>query len=233
MNGRQALYDELCGVLTNYEGNGSDEGAVASDLYSMLVKIQIHWEDVITSNEEAARGATADYGDDPIITELEKARAKMLDAVNGRIDGLITRIENGEPIDHDSSVAETVYPLSISPALFKGTKPTAVFFGGEKAPVKTWLNVYALILRRCAEDQDKRDALKYLCNKISGRKRLILSDKPDGMNRPVEVTDGVFAEGFFDTEWLIRILTTELLDTVRYDYSGISVSVTAAKKRQY
>jgi hypothetical protein len=93
--------------------------------------------------------------------------------------------------------------------------------------------VYALILRRCAEDQDKRDALKYLCNKISGRKRLILSDKPDGMNRPVEVEDGVFAEGFFDTEWLIRILTTELLDTVRYDYSGISVSVTAAKKRQY
>ena len=119
------------------------------------------------------------------------------------------------------------------PALFKGTKPTAVFYGEEKVPVKTWFNVYSLILRRCAEDQEKRDALLYLCNKISGRKRVILSDTPDGMNRPVEVTDGVFAEGFFDTEWLVRILTTELLDNVRYDYSGISVSVMESKKRRY
>ena len=89
-----------------------------------------------------------------------------------------------------------------------------MFYGEEKVSVKTWFNVYSLILQRCAEDQEKRNAFVYLCNKIAGRKRVILSDKPDGMNRPVEVADGVFAEGFFDTEWLVRILTTELLDNV-------------------
>ena len=170
---------------------------------------------------------------DIVLAELEIARGKMLDMVNSRFDGLISRIESGEPLDDDSSADEMVYPLSITPALFKGTKPIAVFYGEEMVSVKTWFDVYTLILRRCAEDQEKRDALIYLCNKIMGRKRVILSDKPDGMNRPVEVTDGVFAEGFFDTEWLVRILTTQLLDNVRYDYSGISVSVTASKKRRY
>ena len=118
---------------------------------------------------------------DIILAELENVREKMLGAVNSRIDDLIMKIESGEPLDDDSSAAETVYPLSITPALFKGTKPDAVFFGEEKVPVKTWFNVYTVILRRCAEDYEKRDALRYLCNKILGRKRVILSDKPDGI----------------------------------------------------
>ena len=170
---------------------------------------------------------------DIVLAELENVREKMLDVVNNRIDDLINRIESGEPFDGDDTPVETVFPLSAAPSYFKGTKPTAVFFGDEKTAVKTWFNVYTLILQRCAEDQKKREAFLYLCNKIMGRKRVILSDKPDGMNRPAEVTEGVYAEGFFDTEWLIRILTTQLLDNVRYDYSDISVSVTTLKKRRY
>ena len=53
MNERRAIYDELSRVLTDYEGNGSDEGATASDLYDMLVKIQNDWEDVITAAAES------------------------------------------------------------------------------------------------------------------------------------------------------------------------------------
>jgi len=171
---------------------------------------------------------------DDILSELEVARKKMLDAVNSKIDALIMRIRNGEPLDDDLTPAETVCPLSASPYLFKGTKPTAVYFGGERAEVRTWFKIYSLILQRCAAEQDKQDALRHLCNKIHGRSRVILSDKPDGMNKPVEVAEGIYAEGFFDTEWLIRILTTQLLDAVGYDYSGISVSVVANKRyRRY
>ena len=170
---------------------------------------------------------------DIILAELESVREKMLDVVNNRINDLITRIKSGESLEDDISPVETVYPLSAAPSLFKNTKPTAVYFGEEVVPVKTWFNVYTLILRRCAEDQERREAFLYLCNKILGRKRVILSDKPDGMNRPAEVTEGVYAEGFFDTEWLIRILTTQLLDNVGYDYSDISVSFTESKKRRY
>ena len=174
------------------------------------------------------------------LSELEKARGQITDIFNtaiSKINDLIIRIENGEPIDEETSAdIETLYPLSVSPSLFKGTKPTAIFFGDEKAPVKTWRNVYTFILQRCAGIPEKREMLISLCNKISGRTRVILSDKPDGMDFPIKITDGVFVEGDFDTEWLIRILTTEILDVVRYDYSGISVSVVKNKRkgcRQY
>lgn len=49
MNERQTIYDELCKVLADYEGAGSEEGASAEDLYNMLVKIQSRWEDVIAA----------------------------------------------------------------------------------------------------------------------------------------------------------------------------------------
>ncbi len=51
MNAKQVIYDELCRVLTDYEGNGSDERATADDLYCMLVKIQNNWETVITAQD--------------------------------------------------------------------------------------------------------------------------------------------------------------------------------------
>ena len=168
---------------------------------------------------------------DIALSALEDVRAQLLDMVNGKIDALIARIENGEPIaDGGSSVAEVVYPLNIDPVFFKGTKPTAVYFGDKKLSVKTWREVYSMILQRCAVNLEKRDLLMSLRNKISGRKRIILSDEPNGMSRPVEITNGVFVESFFDTEWLVRILTTEILDAVRYDYSGISVSVVKSKR---
>jgi hypothetical protein len=48
-NDRSAIYDEICRVLTDYEGNGSEEGASAKDLYHMLVEVANRWEDTITS----------------------------------------------------------------------------------------------------------------------------------------------------------------------------------------
>jgi hypothetical protein len=167
---------------------------------------------------------------DVALSAFEEVRAQLLGIVNDRIDTLIVRIENGEAVDEGGlSAAETVYPLSIDPAFFKGTKPTAVYFGDEKAPVKSWRKAYTLILQRCAGIPEKRDRIMSLRNKISGRKRVILSDKPDGMNCPIEIADGVFIGGFFDTEWLVRIMTTEIFDIIRYDYSGISVSVVKRK----
>ena len=42
---KQELYDELSTTLTNYENHTANE----TDLYEMLVKIQNHWETVITA----------------------------------------------------------------------------------------------------------------------------------------------------------------------------------------
>ena len=50
---KQAIYDELCKVLTIYE---SDDDLTAADcmeiLYEMLVKIQDNWETIITADEK-------------------------------------------------------------------------------------------------------------------------------------------------------------------------------------
>jgi len=50
----------MCRVLTDYEGNGSDEGATAADLYDILVKIQNRWEYLVTSST-GTRGILADW----------------------------------------------------------------------------------------------------------------------------------------------------------------------------
>jgi len=166
-----------------------------------------------------------------ILLKLEEGREQLLTFVNTSIDALIDNVKNGESIvDGQSVITDTVYPLGITPALFKGTKPTAIFFGKEKVEVKTWRKVYTLILQRCAAVPEKRDALMYLRGKISGRDRFFLSDKPDGMNVPIKIAEELYAEGYFDTEWLLKVLTADFLDVVRYDYSNISVSVVAGKR---
>lgn len=50
MNERQKIYDEMCGLLTDYE-RGSDM-VTEYELYDMLVKIQNNWETVITKQED-------------------------------------------------------------------------------------------------------------------------------------------------------------------------------------
>ena len=172
---------------------------------------------------------------DIALLRLEEARVQLLAIVNTSIDSLIDRINNGEPLtdsDGGSSAAETVYPLSTTPALFKGTKPTAVYFGEEKVEVKTWRKAYTLILQRCADIPEKRDKLMSLRGRISGRSRFFLSGKPDGMDTPIKIAEGLYVESYFDTEFLLRILTTEFLDIVRFNYSDISVSVVDGKRRR-
>ncbi|MDR2088524.1 MAG: hypothetical protein LBP73_04120 [Clostridiales Family XIII bacterium] len=169
---------------------------------------------------------------DAILLELEETRELLLVKINARVDALIEGVKSGEPLDESSPAVETVWPLGIKPGLFKGTRPVAVHFGDERVEVKKWRAVYALILRRCAEEPEMREALMSLRNKISGRTRTILSDKPDGMDCPIEIAEGIFVEGYFDTEWLIKTLTVEILGAIGYDCGDISIAVVPGKKRR-
>ena len=72
MNENRLLYDEMCRVLTDYEGNGSEEKTSADDLYDMLVKIQNRWEYLITSST-GTRGILADWlaGSGPFMCKVK------------------------------------------------------------------------------------------------------------------------------------------------------------------
>jgi len=155
------------------------------------------------------------------LRDIESLRSQLHDVVDKKIDDLKQTLISGKTEDRE-------YPLSAPPSLFKGTKPTAVIFAGARVEVKTWREAYTGILRRCYAS--KPEALMYLRNRVSGRKRTILSDKPDGMNAPIKLADDLFAEAYFDTEWLVRILTIEILGAAGYDYSGISVLVKNGKR---
>jgi len=165
------------------------------------------------------------------LLELKNLRENLLSIVNTSIDSLIARLESGEDIEIGTSSIVT-YPLNVTPALFKGMKPIAILFGEERVAVKNWRTVCTEILQRCIADPDRHADLLYLRNKIAGRVRVMLSDKPDGMNRPLKLTDELYMETFYDTEWLIRILTKELLDNARFDYSDISIEVMPGRGRR-
>jgi len=156
--------------------------------------------DCMEKNNECGAGIEKNA----VMHKLENARTKMLTIVNNSIDLLINEVKNGESfINDDSFAAETIYPLGINPAMFKGTKPTAVYFGNEKYEVKTWREAFALILQRCADSPKHRDGLMHLRNKIMGRSRTFLSDKPEGMDSPVEIAEGIYVEVYLDTTCLI------------------------------
>jgi hypothetical protein len=118
---------------------------------------------------------------------------------------------------------ERTYPLSAQPYIFVGRKPAAVLFGDERVEVKSWREVYAVIIGRCNQDPACHDMLLYLRNKAAGKVRAFLSDKPDGMTRPVKIDDGLYGEVHYGSQTLIYILTVRILDPVHFDYSNIYI----------
>lgn len=157
-----------------------------------------------------------------VLQEIEELRVELIGKVNANMDALIQRIQGvGED---DGAVSEYEYPLGAASSLLKGTKPTAVIFGGERVEATTWKKVYTEILRRCSADEKTHDMLMDLRGKIGGRKRMVLSDQPGGMNKPVLISEGLYAESFFDTEWTLRMLV-QILDAVHFDYSVITIAV--------
>ena len=157
------------------------------------------------------------------LIEIEKFRTMMIAHVNNSADELIHAVLNDD--DSFRIQRELEYPLDTMPAIFKGKKPAAVIFNGERVAVKTWHNIFVEILMRCNADDKAHATLMELRNRIAGRKRIIVSDKSDNMVRPFALSDGLYVEAYFDTEWLFRILTKHILDVVGYDYSGITVAV--------
>ena len=156
-----------------------------------------------------------------ILAEIEIQRVRLHDLIDIKCNKLKEAVSSGIPVNEAEMECE--YPLYTPPHLFKGSKPIAVLFDGERVELTSWRKVYAEILRRC--NAEKHDVLMELRNKVSGRERVILSDKSDGMNVPVKLSDDLFAEAYFDTEWLIRTLTIRILGAVGFDYSHISIIV--------
>ena len=109
--------------------------------------------------------------------------------------------------------------------MFINRKPTAVLFGEERVEVKTWTQVYATILKRCNSDPKHHEMLMYLRNKVSGKCRFFLSDKPDDMVRPVKIDEDMYGETHYGSATLMHILLNRVLSPTGFNLSNVRVVI--------
>lgn len=167
-----------------------------------------------------------------MLYELQTIRAQLIQEIDASFEQLIQRLKD-EQEQHSNAINtstnesyESIYPLSAGPTIFKGKKPTGVIFAdGRRADVPTWRKVVEEILHHCNSDQERHTALLNLRGRVSGRERVLLDKSKGNMRSPLRIDNKLYMETHYDTETLLRILMTRILDAVGYDYSGISVSI--------
>ena len=161
-----------------------------------------------------------------VMQEIQNARGEIMLKVDTAFTELIRRLENNANTFERRQPGnyETIYPITVNPAVFKGKKPTAVTIGGERIDVRTWKMVVEAMMRHCNEDPEKHVALMNLRGKISGRERVLLAKDGDMMRSPMKIDENLYIETHYDTETLLRTLMTRILDAVGYDYSNILVA---------
>ena len=163
------------------------------------------------------------------IQMLQNLRNELIQSINLQIDEIILQLRNEEePVARREEIHrfESWYPLTSATGIFKGKKPIGVKFeDGTRVDVPTWKQVVCVILQRCVKNPFYDQRLTEIRGRVAGRNRVLLDNQPDKMRSPVEIKKELWVETHYDTESLLRILTTRILAAIDYDYSGISIAV--------
>ena len=115
-----------------------------------------------------------------------------------------------------------LHALNWKPSEFKGTKVMSVILpDGREIKTKTWRSAVEVILKDCAADPMMHEGLLYLCGRVNGNFRPLLSSRKSEMDVPIEIEDGLYFEGKLDTEQLLRVLVEKVLEPVGYDCSAV------------
>ena len=118
---------------------------------------------------------------------------------------------------------EFIVSLEANSYVFVGQKPVAVLFDKERVDVKSWREVFSVILKRCNELPENHEMLMYMREKASGKVRKFLSASPDSMTRPLQVDDSLYAETHYGSSTLMHILLNRILVYVKFDCSDIYI----------
>ncbi len=168
-----------------------------------------------------------------LMQELSALRAalqelcQMTDRIMEQCSAENVAVEEEEGSDLDlADRYESIYPLCMEPGFFKGKTAVAVIFpDGVRVETPTWKKLAEVILKRCNDDAGKHNALMELRNRIQGRSRKLLGSGNAGMRSPIKIDRGLYMETHYDTESLLRIMKTRILDAVSYDYRNIQVAI--------
>lgn len=163
------------------------------------------------------------------IQELQIFRTQLIQEINVKFDDMIQQLrvaQGGLGQVAEVREYESVYPLTAPPAIFKGKKPTGVRFpDGTRENVPTWKKTVEVILVKCNRNSENHRLLMGLRDRVSGRDRVFLGSQKESMRSPVKIDENLYIETHYDTETLLRILTTRILNVINYDYSGITIAI--------
>ncbi len=153
---------------------------------------------------------------------IEESRASMHQRIDRQYDALLEALKSGQPLVTQNEKYSLTNPASI----FKGEKPTSVTLpNGEMHPTKTWRELIQIVLQDCNSDENRHERMMQLSGCTSGRSRRILSGTPEGMNVPLKIDDNLFFEGYFDTEYLLKMLVDRVLEPAGYECEKVSVTL--------
>lgn len=165
------------------------------------------------------------------IQELQILREELIQQIDDKISKIIQILENethhsGQQEENSEIVFESIYPLHAGTGIFKGKRPTGVIFAdGTREDVPTWKKLFEKILEHCNQDPEKHKALMDLRGKLLGRNRVLLGSEKGNMRSPIKIDRALYVETHYDTETLLKILTTRILSAVGYDYSEICIAI--------
>lgn len=163
-----------------------------------------------------------------LLDEIEESRRRMHEIIDRAMDAFLLQMQG---IDAEVPDDRTRF-LSTDSAALKGEKPASLSFpDGRTKQTYTWRKLVSAVLEDCGSIPECRDRLMAVKNIVAGRKRVVLSDNPSEMNVPLKIADGLYFEGFFDTEFLFKQLRY-VLDLAGYDYSGITFQLRERKQEQ-
>lgn len=157
---------------------------------------------------------------------IEQSRKEIHEMIDRKYDEFLERLSNGESLSDLMEEQPRVMSLANMPALFKGKKVDAVIFSdGRTVPVHTWKGAVTEILRDCNQNEAMHNRMLKLCDIVAGRQRIILGSNPNEMDVPLKIAEGIYFEGKFDTEYLIKMMRERVLKEVGYDYVNVSLSI--------
>jgi hypothetical protein len=130
-------------------------------------------------------------------------------------------------------MSEIIVPLVTRPSVFIGTKPNAVIVGDMQYVVRTWREVYEIVIGKCNTDPRCHELLTNNLHWFQGSVRKLLSDAPTSMKRPLKVDENLWAETHYGSETLMSILVERILKPVDFDYSGIRIAFDPTRRYKF
>lgn len=149
-----------------------------------------------------------------LLKELERMRMKMIRSINCDYDNLRMKL-----------TGEEVVPAPIhmdNPNRFIGTKPVKLYIGSDEFSVSKWSEVAYFTL--CKLNAERHEEIREVAGRFSGKKRKILGNSADAMDRALKIDEDLYFELHFGTESMLTLLL-KICKYVDFDIDDILVSV--------